>query len=321
MQGQHVDSTYEELMDIIRNTYEDPDLSLIEQAYTMASNAHADKRRQTGHEYISHPVSCAFKLAEMKLSLDVVAAGLLHDVIEDTDVTLEEIQEAFGDEIAQMVDAVTKLKKVKYLGNDYYAENMRRMFLAFSKDIRVVFIKFADRIHNLKTLYARPREKQIRVARETLEIYAPIANRLGMGMMRGDLEDLAFMYAMPKEYENTATLLERIVRKKEDLVNKTIGATEIAIKNEGIICLSIHGRIKRLFSLYRKMQKYKQDVTKIYDIVAIRIIVDDVTECYGVLGILHSLWKPLSGRIKDYIAQPKPNSSINTNRKAKIYEY
>ncbi len=307
MSDQKIEMTYDDLIELVKKNYEAPDLQLIERAYQLALSAHGGKKRQTGHEYITHPVSCAYKLAEMKLGIEVVAAGILHDVIEDTDVTVDQLRQTFNDDIADLVDAVTKLKKVKYQGNDLYAENMRRMFLAMSKDVRVVFIKFADRLHNLRTLYARPREKQLRVARETLEIYAPIANRLGMGMMRGDLEDLAFMYAEPKEYQMVNTLLERTVREKETLVNKTMEIAYQELLEQEIIPVSIHGRVKRLYSLHRKLGKHHNDINKVYDIIAVRIIVDDVSDCYSVLGILHNRWKPLAGRIKDYIAQPKPN--------------
>lgn len=304
---QKIDYHYDELEALVKQTYEQPDLTLLHRAFEYAEIAHAGKTRQTGHEYIVHPIATAYKLAEMKLSIPVVAAGLLHDVIEDTGVTLEQLQKEFGQEIAMLVNAVTKLRKVKYTGDDLYAENLRRMFLAMSEDVRVVFIKFADRLHNLKTLYARPREKQLRVARETLEIYAPIANRLGMGEMRGDLEDAAFMYVHPKEYQIVATLLERKVREKETVVNQTIKVAEQDLALHGINVVFINGRVKRLYSLYKKLQRYENDINKIYDLIAVRIIVDDVTNCYAVLGLLHKNWKPLAGRIKDYIAQPKPN--------------
>lgn len=307
MPEQRIEHTYEELASLVQETYTEPDLVLLKKAYDLAAMAHAGKKRQTGHDYITHPVSTAYTLAKMKLGIPVLCAGLLHDVVEDTGVTIEQVQEEFGSEISTLVDAVTKLKIVKFTGADLYAENMRRMFLAMSKDIRVVFIKFADRLHNMRTLYARPREKQLRIAREVLQIYAPIANRLGMGEMRGDLEDLAFMYSQPKEYAEVTTLSERKVQEKEELVNKTIEVTKVDLAAAGIIPTTIHGRTKRLYSLYRKLQKYDNDINKIYDIMAVRVIVEDVADCYAVLGVLHKRWKPLAGRIKDYIAQPKPN--------------
>ncbi|MEK7665929.1 MAG: RelA/SpoT family protein [Patescibacteria group bacterium] len=304
---QKIEYDYDELEALVKKNYEQPDLALLRRAYEYAEIAHAGRVRQTGHEYITHPVATTYKLAEMKLPMSVLSAGLLHDVVEDTGVTIEQVEKEFGDEIAKLVSAVTKLKKVKYTGDDLYAENLRRMFLAMSDDVRVVFIKFADRLHNLKSLYARPREKQLRVAREVLEIYAPIANRLGMGEMRGELEDAAFMYAHPKEFQIVSTLLERKVREKENIVKQTIETTTRDLQEAEVEIIMIQGRIKRLYSLYRKLERYENDINKIYDLIAVRIIVKDVSDCYAVLGILHKQWKPLAGRIKDYIAQPKPN--------------
>ncbi|MEK7105299.1 MAG: RelA/SpoT family protein [Patescibacteria group bacterium] len=305
--AEKIDYSFDELLALIKKNYEEPDLNFVQQAYDLASAAHAGKMRQTGHDYIVHPLATAYKLAQMKLGMNCLAAGLLHDVVEDTGVTLADLKKQFGADVANLVDAVTKLKKVRYVGTDVYAENMRRMFLAMASDVRVVFIKFADRLHNLKTLYARPREKQLRIAREVLEIYGPIANRLGMGEMRGELEDLAFAYFDPKAYEQVSTLLERKVKEKEKVVNQSMKLAEEDMLGEEIKPISIHGRVKRLYSLHRKLEKYKNDITKIYDIIAVRIIVSDVSECYAVLGVLHKRWKPLAGRIKDYIAQPKPN--------------
>ncbi len=307
MPNAKIEFTFDDLLTIVKKNYKKPDLKLIQSAYDLAAGAHQGKKRQTGHDYIIHPIATACKLAEMKLGMNCLAAGLLHDVVEDTGVTVEQIRAQFGDDVAKLVDAVTKLKLVKYNGDDMYAENMRRMFLAMAEDVRVVFIKFADRLHNLRTLFARPPEKQLRIAREVLEIYAPIANRLGMGEMRGDLEDLAFTYYDPKAYQQVNTLLERKVREKEKVVNQTMDATKKDLQELEVTPISIHGRVKRLYSLYRKLQKYDNDISKIYDIIAVRIIVSDVSECYTVLGILHKRWRPLAGRIKDYIAQPKPN--------------
>jgi GTP pyrophosphokinase len=243
----------------------------------------------------------------MRLSVMVVAAGLLHDVVEDTGVTIEEIQGQFGDEIAHIVEAVTKLKRVKYYGGDLYAENMRRMFLAMSKDVRVVFVKFADRLHNLRTLYARPKAKQLRVAKESLEIYAPIARRLGMGELRGEIEDLAFLYAHPKDFHATRALLEEGVHEREKLVNQTIEELGVVLEQAEVAPVSLHGRVKRLYSLFNKLKRYDGDIERIYDLIAVRVVVGDVSDCYHILGLIHSKWKPLPGRIKDYIAHPKPN--------------
>jgi GTP pyrophosphokinase len=302
-----IDYTYQELKEFISTNYDGPDFDLLDRAYTLALHAHDGKKRETGHDYITHAISTAYTLAKMKMNLSVVAAGLLHDVVEDTDVDLSRVEKEFGEDIANMVDAVTKLKRVKYYGADLYAENMRRMFMAMSKDVRVVFIKFADRLHNLKTLYARPRERQVRVAKESLEIYAPIARRLGMGEMRGDIEDLAFLYAYPKEFQLTNTLLEQSVREREEVVKKTIASCRDILAAADVRVTAIHGRVKRLYSLYQKLKRYDQDMKRIYDIIAIRIVVADVAECYHALGVIHAKYKPLPGRIKDYIAHPKPN--------------
>ena len=307
MSEHKIDYQYKDLEELVKETYHEPDLDLLKRSYKMAEKAHEGEKRKTGHDFITHPVSASYKLAQMKLSLNVICAGLLHDVVEDTDITIDDLKEQFNEDIANLVNSVTKLKKVKYTGDNLYAENMRRMFLAMSEDVRVVFIKFSDRLHNLKTLYARPREKQLRVSKEVLEIYAPIANRLGMGFMRGEMEDLAFMYANPQAFQKTNILLENIVREKQDIIVKAKEVVLNLFDEESIEVHEIGGRIKRLYSLYKKLQRYDNDISKIFDIVAIRVVVDDVSECYAALGVLHKRWTPLKGRIKDYIAQPKPN--------------
>lgn len=300
--------TYSELETLVKNNYHEPDLLSLKRAYDMASKAHEGEVRLTGHPFITHPVAVAYKLAEMGLHLNVVTAGLLHDVVEDTDVTIEDVQKAFGDDIASLVNNVTKLKRnVKYSGAERYAENLRKMFLAMASDVRVVFMKFADRLHNLSTLYGQPKHKQERIARESLEIYAPIAGRLGMSEIKGELEDQSFAYLMPKEYERMKTIMDIKVREKGAYVSRTIDETEKLLLATGIQNATVHGRVKRLFSLYEKMKRHHGDLSKIYDLIAVRVIVQDVEECYVTLGILHRHWKPVPGRIKDYIAQPKPN--------------
>lgn len=299
--------TYEDLETLIKQNYEHPNLELIREAYELADQAHEDKKRESGHPFISHPIATAYKIAEMRLGMNVIAAGLLHDVVEDTNYSRDDIEEQFGSDIAELVESVTKLKEIKYQGADRYLENLRRMFLAFATDVRVVFIKFSDRLHNLKTLYARPVEKQKRVAREVIEIYAPIASRLGMGEMKGDLEDTAFAYAYPVDYNKTLEIYEASVTPMKPYVKDIITKTSELLRGSGINVISVHGRAKRIYSLFKKLQRYNNDIDKIYDLVAIRVIVGDVAECYTVLGILHSKWTPLPGRIKDYISQPKPN--------------
>lgn len=299
--------TYEDLERILRKNYLNPDIGLIKRAYELAESAHKDAKRLTGHPYVVHPLAVGYRLAQMGIHLNVVAAGLLHDVVEDTGITLDDLRESFGDDVASLVDSVTKLKKVQYKGVERYVENMRKMFLAMASDVRVVFIKFADRIHNLQTLYAQSKKKQERIARESLEIYAPIAGRLGMNEVRGELEDLSFAYLNPKEYERSRQIMQTKVREKGAYISRVIEQTEEALENANIPFAQVHGRVKRLYSLYKKLKRYQNDVGKVYDFIAVRIIVQDVEECYAVLGILHQCWRPVPGRIKDYIAQPKPN--------------
>jgi GTP pyrophosphokinase len=300
--------TFDELIKCLKKNYQDPDLDLIRRAYAMAEKAHEGDKRLTGHPFITHPLGAAYTLAEMKMHPNVVAAGLLHDVVEDTGITLEDVKKEFGADIAGLVDSVTKLKNVRYQGEDRYVENMRKMFLAMASDVRVIFIKFADRLHNLSTLYAQPKHKQERIAREVLDIYAPIASRLGMGEMKGELEDLAFSYVYPKEYEHIKNIMDAKLREKGVYMSRNIDSTQKMLKEAGFKHFQVHGRVKRLYSLYKKLKRYNNDINKIYDLVAVRVIVPDTDECYAVLGVLHKRWRPLPGRIKDYIAQPKPNN-------------
>ncbi|MFC1787952.1 RelA/SpoT family protein [Patescibacteria group bacterium] len=299
--------TFEELVTLMKKTYENPELKLIKDAYTMAEGAHHGEKRLTGDPFVSHPLCVAYKLAEMGIHPNVVAAGLLHDVVEDTGIELDDVRREFGDDIASLVDSVTKLKQVKYHGVERYMENMRKMFLAMAADVRVVFVKFSDRLHNMQTLYAQPKYKQQRISREVLDIYAPIAGRLGMNEMRGELEDLAFSYILPKEHARVQKIMEAKVREKGAYVSRIIDTTEKIITKSSISSVQVHGRVKRLYSLYRKLKRHDNDISQIYDFIAVRIVVKDVEECYAVLGVMHQKWKPVPGRIKDYIAQPKPN--------------
>ncbi len=312
---QEVVRTFDDLTAIIKKTYVNPDLDLVGRAYHVAEEAHRGKKRLTGQLFITHPLAVAYKLAEMGLNLNVVVAGLLHDVVEDTGIEVKDIQIQFGDDVSSLVDSVTKLKKVVYRGVDRYVENMRKMFLAMASDVRVVFIKFADRLHNLQTLYAMPKHKQERIAREVLEIYAPIANRLGMGEMKGELEDLAFKYLNPKEYDWMHQVMDTKVREKGAYVTRLIDEAEKLLFDAGLPDVQVHGRVKRLYSLYKKLQRYNSDISKIYDLIAVRIVVEDVEDCYATLGSVHQHWTPLPNRIKDYIAQPKPNGyqSLHTS--------
>ncbi|MFH1631867.1 MAG: RelA/SpoT family protein [bacterium] len=287
--------------------YSEDDLELIHRAYKVSKKAHEGQTRLTGAPYFEHAFATASKLADMQLPAEVVAAGLLHDVLEDADMDEAEMQREFGRDITNLVKGVTKLGRVQYRGLERYVENLRKMFIAMATDIRVIFIKFADRMHNIETLYVLPEAKRTRIAKEVMEIYAPIANRLGMGEYRGLFEDHAFKYLQPKEYNWTKHLLEQRVKKFGPAMSKAQLDTKRELENHRIFPNTIHGRIKYCHSLYKKLQRYDNDINKVYDIVAIRVIVDDVSDCYAALGIIHGLYTPLAGRIKDYISRPKPN--------------
>lgn len=298
---------YKELIFTIKKYHPNADLDFLDLAYDFARNAHEGQRRASGEPYITHSLQTALTLAKMKLNLAIIATALLHDVPEDTSKTLNEIEHEFGKDIASMVQGITKLGKIKYRGIERYIENLRKMFIAMAADIRVVFIKFADRLHNLETINALPPKKRYRIALETLEIYAPIANRLGMGEIRGKLEDLSFKYVYPKEYEWAYSLIEKSYSRKKIHLQTSIKQINDFLKKEGISPISVHGRRKQIYSLYKKLLKKDRDISKVYDIIAVRIIVKNLSECYAALGVIHKYWKPLKGRIKDYIAQPKPN--------------
>lgn len=292
---------------LIEERYSKGDIRLIKKAHDLAHKAHEGQVRLTGEPYFNHAFSTAMKLAALQLPAEVVVAGILHDVPEDTNVTIDEIEQVFGQDVAGMVKSVTKLGHVQYRGLERYVENLRKMFLAMAEDVRVIFIKFADRMHNMETLYVLPEQKRIRIAKEVMEIYAPIANRLGMGEYRGLFEDYSFKYLQPKDYNWTKHLLEQRVKKFGPSMNRAMGDVEHEMLNQGVEPENIHGRIKYCHSLYKKLRRYNNDINKVYDIIALRIIVNDVADCYSALGILHGMYTPLPGRIKDYIAQPKPN--------------
>lgn len=301
-------SSLNHLLNTIEKNDPKADLDIVRLAYNYARDAHGKQKRKTGEDYIEHSLATAQKLADMKMSIAMIVAGILHDVPEDTNRSIDDVQKEFGKEVAGLVAGITKLGQVKYRGVERYLENVRKMFVAMAKDLRVIVIKFADRLHNLKTLDVLPRNKQLRIALETFEIYAPIADRLGMGELKGELEDLSFKYLSPDEYAWIERLLNEKLPKKEKYLEKIIKKVKSELKKSGIEYISVHGRQKHIYSLYRKLIKYHNDFSKIHDIIACRIIVKTVSECYSVLGIIHKNWTPLKGRIKDYIAQPKPNN-------------
>jgi guanosine-3',5'-bis(diphosphate) 3'-pyrophosphohydrolase len=299
----------DDLIDELKKYYHKADIDMVRLAYDFAAKAHEGQTRKSGEPYIVHPLAAAFILAQMRIDVNLIIAALLHDVPEDTPITLDEIEKNFGKDIASMIKGITKLGKLKYRGVERYIENLRKMFVAMAEDIRVMILKFADRVHNLSTLDALPPKKRYRIALESLEIYAPIANRLGIGEFKSLLEDLAFPYVFPKEYARTKALRESALAAQSEYLETIMKKIGPELKNAGITVISVHGRQKTLYSLYQKIiKKYGwEEADKIYDIEAIRIIVEDVGDCYAALGIIHKLWRPLKGRIKDYISQPKPN--------------
>jgi guanosine-3',5'-bis(diphosphate) 3'-pyrophosphohydrolase len=299
--------TIEGLIELVKGYAPKADLDLIRLTYEFAKEAHSGQFRKSGEPYIVHPLGAAYIIAEMKIDPIIVMATLLHDVPEDTAVTLDELEQNFGQEIRNLVEGITKLGKLKYRGVERYIENLRKMFVAMAEDVRVMIIKFADRIHNLSTLDALPPQKRYRIALESLEIYAPIANRLGMADMKGQLEDLSFKFVYPKEYERVKKMREEKLAGKETLL-KHIETTSLSeLRSAGVHILELYGREKRLYSFYQKLLKKENQIAKVYDLVAFRVVVPTIADCYATLGILHHVWRPLKGRIKDYISQPKPN--------------
>ncbi len=290
--------------------------ALIRKAFEVAKKAHCGQKRRSGDDYIQHPLATAKILAEIGMGAKTIAAGLLHDVPEDTAYTLEEIERNFDSEISHMVDGVTKLGKLKLRGSheEYFLENLRKMFLAMAADIRVVIIKLADRLHNMRTLEHNPPEKQQRIARETMEVFVPLANRLGIGEIKTQLQDLSFKYLDHENYVYAEELVKKSYKEREVYVNQAIKQLRKELANAGISVLEIHGRAKSLYSLFEKLKKHDMDINRIYDLSAVRIIVPEVTDCYEALGIVHKKYRPMIGRIKDYISLPKPNGyqSIHT---------
>ena len=300
--------TYTDLLKTIDKNKVKIDKDLLYLAYTFAKEAHEGQMRLNGQKYIEHPLRTAQILADIRMDQSSIIAGLLHDIPEDTLLTLHDIRENFGEEVAVLVEGITKLGKLKYRGIERYLENLRKMFIAMASDIRTIIIKFADRLDNLETLYALPERKQYRIAEETLEIYGPIAHRLGIGVLRTALEDEAFKYAIPHEFERVKKLVEEKQEDRVSLIAEVRKAVMKELKMNDIQVLDSHGRTKGLYSLYKKLLTHENNINTIYDLVALRIIVPSISDCYATLGIIHSCYKPLKGRIKDYIAQPKPNN-------------
>ena len=306
--SQRPTKTLEELLSKIRSYFPQADLKIIEKAYTFSERAHAGQIRRSGEPYISHPLSVAGILADLHLDLDSIATGLLHDTVEDTHATLEDIRREFGDAIAQLVDGVTKIGQMKFKNsNEKQGENIRKMIVAMGRDVRVLLVKLCDRLHNMRTMNFMPFEKQERIALETLEIYCPLAGRMGISSLKTELEDLCFRYYRPDMYYE---LIQKL-RKTEAETNRYIAEVKGMISAELLRAnfkFEVYGRSKHLWSIYKKMQSRNIDYEQLYDVLAFRVIVETVAECYGVLGLVHSLWKPIPGRFKDFIAMPKANN-------------
>jgi GTP diphosphokinase / guanosine-3',5'-bis(diphosphate) 3'-diphosphatase len=298
---------FDDILEKVSASYGEKEINLLKKAYVFAARAHKGQTRRSGEPYLSHPLEVANMLADLKLDHTALVAALLHDVLEDTEVTAAEVRENFGGEVADLVDGVTKISRVQEASPEArQAETIRKIILAMIGDLRVIFIKLADRIHNLKTLKFLPEDKQKRVAKETLDIYAPIANRLGMGRIKAELEDLAFRYVDPDEYFRIAAIVSPERQKAEDELGRLKAKLEGLMRENGIPA-EVEGRIKRLYSIHDKMKKRGIDFDQVYDFKALRIITDSVKNCYAALGIIHQKWPPLPHRFRDFIAMPKAN--------------
>ncbi len=302
-----IDEKFQKLLETVHANRPGDDLDIIRKAWAFCLQQHEGQKRASGEPYVVHPLEVGQVLAELKMDSTAIAAGLLHDAVEDTDVSSEEIGKRFGEQVAHIVEGVTKLDKIKFANReDHQAENIRKMLLAMVTDVRVVIIKLADRLHNMRTLEHLKPEKQQKIARETLEIYAPLAHRLGMGKLRGELEDLAFRYTDPYAYEQVSTEVDALRGAGEEFLRKIVVQMEEKLR-EFKIPGRVESRIKRLYSIQQKLQDQKIPVDQVYDLLAIRVITDSVQDCYALLGLLHSIWRPVPGRIKDFIAMPRPN--------------
>ena len=299
---------YQELIASVRKYHPSADISMIEKAYNIAYNAHKGQVRKSGEPYIIHPLCVAIILADLELDKETIVAGLLHDVVEDTVMTSEEIRQEFGAEVELLVDGVTKLGQLSYSHDkvEVQAENLRKMFLAMAKDIRVILIKLADRLHNMRTLKYMTPEKQKEKARETIEIYAPLADRLGISKIKIELDDLALKYLEPDVYNDLQEKISLTSEARQNFIDEIIQEISTHMKHAEIEC-EVSGRVKHFFSIYKKMVNQNKTLDQIYDIFAVRIIVDTVKDCYAALGVIHEMYKPIPGRFKDYIAMPKPN--------------
>jgi guanosine-3',5'-bis(diphosphate) 3'-pyrophosphohydrolase len=302
-----VDLRFADLIDKVRKHRPGDDVSLLRRAYDFAAEQHKGQTRLSGEPYLSHPLEVAHLLADMKLDVTSLCAALLHDVVEDTKIPLEHLGEHFGPDVARLVEGVTKISRLDLLApEDRQAENVRKMLLAMVNDVRVVMVKLADRLHNMRTLQFLETDRQQRISRETLDIYAPVANRLGMGLIRGELEDLAFRYLEPEAFLE----LQKKLASKQKVFDKFLVEVQDAIRDklvESGVPAEVQGRVKRIYSLHLKIQKQQRMIDQVYDLLAVRVVTDTVKNCYAALGVVHQMWRPVPGRFKDYIAMPRPN--------------
>lgn len=310
----------ETLVRCIKKNKPKADLKLVRKAYRFAEKHHKGQKRESGEPFIEHPLQVAKILAEHSLDIQTIVAGLLHDTVEDTKASIETIKKEFGAEVANLVDGVTKIKELHVTNwEERHAESIRKMIMASAQDIRVIFIKLADKLHNMRTVKACREDKRKRVAQEVMDVYAPIAYKLGMAGIKSELEDLAFEQLNPEAYKNIITKLKKTIAQREKEMAEFRNVLEPELEKNGIKPLKIFGRAKHAYSIYRKMQKYNYGIEGVYDLIALRIITNTVKECYEVVGIIHQLWKPMPGRFKDFIAMPKPNmyQSLHTTVIAK----
>ncbi len=304
----------QEIFKLMKKAPQEKEQKLLKKAYEFSQKAHAGQKRASGEPYFYHTFETAKNLAQFGFDATTIAAGFLHDTVEDTPVTEEDIKKEFGEEIAFLVHGVTKLGSLKYKGRERHIKSLQKFFIAVAKDFRVVAIKLCDRLHNIKTLEFVKKEKQQRIALETIEIYSPLAFRLGMNRIAKELEDHAFPYAYPKEYKMTIELLNKRKKTDEKYLEKVWRNLKVELAEHHIEPIEIHSRVKGIYSLWKKLKRKKMDIDKIYDIVALRVILPEIEDCYKTLGVIHSKWRPFPGRIKDYIALPKVNGyqSIHT---------
>src|SRR6186713_2674488 len=307
---------FEDLVEKVRAGNPEADTELLRRAYVFSAFEHKGQVRHSGEPYLVHPLEVADQLADMKLDVVAIAAGLLHDIVEDTQTPIERIKELFGADVAHVVEGVTKLGAISFSSSEErQAENFRKMLLAMVDDIRVILVKLADRLHNMRTLHHLPEERRVKIAQETRDIYAPIANRLGMSKVKNELEELSFKYLEPQAYESLRQRVEARRRVTEGMIEELRRNITAKLEEAEVPVIHIDGRIKRLFSIHQKLKRQKIDLEQVYDLVALRIITASVRDCYAALGIIHQTWAPVPGRIKDFIAMPRPNGyqSLHTS--------